>query len=339
MRNLWFMVKAKQPQTLPRTRRYSSASSRHDRVWGGGGEIHSHDRVCLTCYKSHLVILKENKPISKDSDLKQLLDTYCEQIPCMEQVITTQDVINTAMAKTLVTVGRVLFENRAMLLPSIHSIFTKYAQDLIKAKDMQELQELTILSSRWILSELKAKLQHHMVYSCKVRKYGTLVYRPNSDLILLLSEAMWKLWNVESTQGERPEVSGCINQLVLSQIRTFLAKDAQAPFEYDEVNFDDLINQIDPQLWRVICLLTRSTSELRGTSKVTDPSSSAYHTKRVRCLFLLCTMLFCTDDRCSMPLHTLMTDVEESQGGSALLVQILNCLGVCVSADTLSRFV
>ena len=42
----------------------------------------------------------------------------------MEQVITTQDVINTAMAKTLVTVGEVLLENRAMLLPSIHSIFT-----------------------------------------------------------------------------------------------------------------------------------------------------------------------------------------------------------------------
>ena len=51
---------------------------------GFEGEIHSHDRVCLTCYKSHLVILKENKPISKDSDLKQLIDTYCQQIPCME---------------------------------------------------------------------------------------------------------------------------------------------------------------------------------------------------------------------------------------------------------------
>jgi len=32
-------------------------------------------------------------------------------------------------------------------------------------------------------------------------------------------------------------------------------------------------------------------------------------------------------------------DVIESQGGSALLVQILNRLGVCVSADTLSWFV
>ena len=133
------------------------------------------------------------------------------------------------MAKTLVTVGKVLLDNQALLLRSIHSIFTKNAKDLAKAKGLLEPQEL---SFRWILSELTANL-HHMIYSCKVRKYRTLVYRPNSDLIRLLSEAMWKLWNVESTPDERPELTGCankpttdqldhINQLVLSQIKTFL---------------------------------------------------------------------------------------------------------------------
>jgi len=33
---------------------------------GFEGEIHSQDRVCLTCYKSHFVILKENQPISTE---------------------------------------------------------------------------------------------------------------------------------------------------------------------------------------------------------------------------------------------------------------------------------
>ncbi len=111
------------------------------------------------------------------------------------------------------------------------------------------------------------------------------------------------------------------------------------PLDHDEVDFDDLIQQVDPQLWNAACLLTRSTSELRGTSKVNDPLSPAYHKKSVRCLFLLCTILFCTDDRCSMPLHTLMTDTIESQGGSVVLIKILNRLGVCASADTLSRFI
>ena len=30
----------------------------------------------MSCYKSHLVVLKESKPISRDNDLQQLIDTY-----------------------------------------------------------------------------------------------------------------------------------------------------------------------------------------------------------------------------------------------------------------------
>ncbi len=61
--------------------------------------------------------------------------------------------------------------------------------------------------------------------------------------------------------------------------------------------------------------------------------------KKIRRYFILCCILFCTDARCSRPLHQLITNVVESQGGSALLIKILNRLGVCTSADTLSRFV
>ena len=38
-------------------------------------------------------------------------------------------------------------------------------------------------------------------------------------------------------------------------------------------------------------------------------------------------------------MHTLITDVIDSQGGSAMLIKILNRLGVCASADTLSRYI
>ena len=49
--------------------------------------------------------------------------------------------------------------------------------------------------------------------------------------------------------------------------------------------------------------------------------------------------MYCADDRCSLPLHTLITDIVDSQGGSALWIKILNRLGVCTSLDTLSHFV
>ena len=47
--------------------------------------------------------------------------------------------------------------------------------------------------------------------------------------------------------------------------------------------------------------------------------------------------MFCTNDRCSIPVHTLITDTIESCGGSTQLVRTLNRLGVCSSADTLAR--
>jgi len=40
-----------------------------------------------------------------------------------------------------------------------------------------------------------------------------------------------------------------------------------------------------------------------------------------------------------MPLHVLLADRVESQGGSPLQIKILNRFGICVSSDTLSRFV
>ena len=124
-----------------------------------------------------------------------------------------------------------------------------------------------------------------------------------------------------------------------SQIRALLTKSTTSPFEYDDIDIDKLIAETDEKLWEAVCLLTRSVSERRGKSKASDPTSTSYHTKKVRRYFLLCALLFCTDDRCSLPLHTLVTEVVDSQGGSALLIKILNRLGVCTSTDTLSRFI
>ena len=67
-------------------------------------DILKDDRVCLTCYKSHLVIVKENQPNSKDEDLKVLIDNLGRQAkPCYifntllpaqyEEKITTQTYI------------------------------------------------------------------------------------------------------------------------------------------------------------------------------------------------------------------------------------------------------
>ena len=50
-------------------------------------------------------------------------------------------------------------------------------------------------------------------------------------------------------------------------------------------------------------------------------------------------MMFCINEDYTIPLHTLVTDIIDGQGGSAILIKVLNRLGVCASADTLSRYI
>ena len=55
-------------------------------------------------------------------------------------------------------------ENRAMLLPTIHSDLMHYARGLFAAKGMQNPLEIKSISSRSVLSEITAKFQHHVTY-------------------------------------------------------------------------------------------------------------------------------------------------------------------------------
>ena len=36
-------------------------------------------------------------------------------------------------------------------------------------------------------------IQHHVTYACRVKKHGTLVFRPQCNFVALLSEALWNL--------------------------------------------------------------------------------------------------------------------------------------------------
>ena len=45
----------------------------------------------------------------------------------------------------------------------------------------------------WVLSNLTNRLQQHIGYSCTVKKYGTVLYRPNADIKGLLQRLLWKL--------------------------------------------------------------------------------------------------------------------------------------------------
>ena len=131
-----------------------------------------------------------------------------------------------------------------------------------------------------------------------------------------------------------------INALIHKQIQKFLTADLTTTYRFDQIEVDVLVSEIDPQLWSFMKSITKSISERRGYDvKANKMHTSTYHIQKIRCLFCLCVLMFCTDDRCSIPLHTLVTDTIDRCGGSTELIRILNRLGVCASADTLARFI
>jgi hypothetical protein len=48
------------------------------------------------------------------------------------------------------------------------------------------------ITNVWILSNLTANIHYHLDSVCMVCKYGALIFRPNTDLIPSLQQAMWK---------------------------------------------------------------------------------------------------------------------------------------------------
>ena len=74
----------------------------------------------------------------------------------------------------------------------------------------------------------------------------------------------------------------------------------EVPFDLDMLDIDEFIDETDSQVWNTICLLMRCISDRRGTSRAADQTSIAYQTKKMR-FFLLCALLFCTDDCCLQP--------------------------------------
>lgn len=328
---------------------------------GFEGSLGKDDYVCNACYKSHLIVLQDldsEEVTSTDENLMLIISACMEETSTTmmtDEVSTISDVLTFSMKKAIAYVAEQLLNRKAILLTSVHDFFCCFANDLMMSKNMgkPDVPVHELVTPRNILSNLAANLHHHLKYKCTIRKFGTLLYRADEDILPYLTRVLWNLRQSQSNTStctntdciQEQTESTCtatmkdLNLKIQEQIRDLLKQDAKAPFDHSKFNLDKTISAIDPQIWEAVSLLTQSVSEKRGTSKVRDSSSMACHIKKLRRLFLVSSILFITNDRCSSPLHTLLTDVIDSQGGSSLLIRILNRFGICASTETLDRFI
>ena len=156
---------------------------------GFEGNLSKFSKVCFSCYKCQLQILKETSLSSTDPDLTQLITSLKGKHSVIKSV---QDVTDTAMPHTSIFVAELLLQGESLLLPTAHAFFDKIAQELMSKHDLSDDDTNVSVAYRWILSNLTSSLGHHLSCACKIRKHGTIIYRSNSDLLLALSKALHK---------------------------------------------------------------------------------------------------------------------------------------------------
>jgi len=159
----------------------------------------------------------------------------------------------------------------------------------------KEIEVAKLVTPAFILSHLTATLQHHIQYSCPIRKFGTLLFRPGSNLIKPLTQALWKLRN--NQQKHTPNsISGhyaVLDDLNHRACSHILSQNRKDNFELSDTSIKNLIAEIDPTLWEAICTLTMSPAEKKESATIT---SRTEHTKLMRRFYIFCCMMFCIND-------------------------------------------
>ena len=248
-------------------------------------EIRCDDRICYACYKSHLVIIKhmQNSSHSTDADLQQVIDTLKRDLPDIVHINTFDDALSYVAQFSAINVGETLLKQNALLLPDVYDSFTK------KLKQVTQLCNITVGTSDmrnaatpvWLRNHLSSLLDHHMAYRCCIKKYGTLLYRHGGDLVYALNVSLGQMRNLmrqsdhpgdsdpdpvvenaECSDFQQALTKSCltVNSKIHSCIDRLVQQDINEPLNKEEIDIDEFLNGLDPDIWKAVSLLTQPLS-------------------------------------------------------------------------------
>ena len=86
-------------------------------------------RVCASCYKAYLLIIKEG-PKSIDQDLIQLITDLKRGISSSDTIKIKDDIVNKALHTLVIYVGEKLLHEESLLLPAVHQTFSSIVSDI-----------------------------------------------------------------------------------------------------------------------------------------------------------------------------------------------------------------
>ena len=281
------------------------------------GTITASDKVCMECYRHSLLVVRlaKEKPVTTDEGLRSLIDSIKDSMTPL-LVHEDNEIIDHALKMTAVCIARQLLKNQALTLQRACEIFRG-------SIEFQFPTSTPVRTPRWLLGQLSVLLKHHLAYTCRVKKHGTILYRQGRELDCL-SHALFTLKTSQSTP-DHVKVCKSLNE----RLRIMAGKSKSLTGLLD---IEQQIRSVDPMLWDMVCTLTQSTRD-----KLKHTQTYGGRKKNLRRLYILHLLLYCMDNTCSMPFHVVIADLIDCHSGNSELIRTFNRLGVCVSQDTLLR--
>ncbi len=312
--------------------------------------------ICYACYKHFNCILREiqstEEPVLENTDN---IDSAAANIAAeMERIqslspMAAREYFDLIMCEIAMKVFHAMRSHEALLLPVVHRDFVHRVRERWTQHFEGEggVPEDEIPSTRWLLAQLHFFLGDLLQVKCKHRRYGSVLFYRDCDLIKALSTALGKSQDHQkspqpvssipepSLDRQVDSVASYLNEKVHTQAKALVSEFQGSPSKYTTLNLAAFQQSLDPTLLSFIQQLTQSVRSRKR--KLFESESDVANTKHIRQLYALCTLFFCTNNQCSMPFHFPLSDAILCHGGSLELLRILNRVGAVASIDTNSR--
>jgi len=172
-----------------------------------------------------------------------------------DSISVQENLIENALRLTAVDIAQQLLNNQALTLVSAYNIFSGNIASLSTTAVSAER------TPRWLLGQLSVLLKHHLAYTCRVKKHGTMLYRQGRELDCL-SHCLFALKKSKS-ESDYVEICTSLNNRIQVQAE-------KCKLSSGLLDIEQQIKSTDPVLWDTICILTQSTRERK---KKTAPTS------------------------------------------------------------------
>ena len=293
---------------------------------------------CVACNKCYLfcqkLVQQCDEDVRSSENIVLTLNSKVEELQeKLREFNNASDHNETALLRVSIHLGECMLSDKAVTFPQLYQLYCEHIRNTLTGTASPLPKYKVFVHFGREFGDLMSSVSPY-------KRHGRILFRTKCDPFLMLSHALGSM-KCENQDVEEVVLSQQIKSIAqhlndkVHVLSTSLVNEAQ---ESTGIHFDldAFINRIDSDLWDALKLLTQSCNERAGRKH----KDTYIYERKIRLAYLVSVITFCASGgHCSIPLHVLLTDYIEANGGSEKVITILNRLGAVASIETLNRHI